>query len=131
MPCPGGNGRGGPGGDHERHGVIRAAQAAVENVKAVIQADQAIVENAGIQLGYTIIRAPMAARTGNLLVQIGSTVKARDDTAQPLVLNQIQPIYVTFSVPEQYLAEIRKFVRPVRSGPSVLRGQERRPHRES
>jgi len=88
---------------------IRAAQATVENIKAVIKADQAIVENARVQLSYTTIRAPMDARTGNLLVRVGSAVKARDDSAQMLVLNQIQPIYVSFSTPEQYLRDIKKF----------------------
>jgi len=89
---------------------IRAAQATVENSKAVIKADQATVESARVQLSYTTIRAPMDARAGNLLVRAGSAVKARDDTAQMLVLNQIQPIYVSFSVPERYLQDIKKFL---------------------
>jgi multidrug efflux system membrane fusion protein len=89
---------------------IRAAQATVENSKAVIKADQATEESARVQLSYTTIRAPMDARAGNLLVRAGSAVKARDDTAQMLVLNQIQPIYVSFSVPEQYLQDIKKFL---------------------
>lgn len=89
---------------------IQAAQATVENTKAVIKADQATVESARVQLSYTAIRAPMDARAGNLLVRAGSAVKARDDTAQMLVLNQIQPIYVSFSVPEKYLQDIKKFL---------------------
>jgi len=89
---------------------IRAAQATVENIKAVIKADQAALENARVQLGYTTIRAPMDAQAGNLLVRVGSAVKARDDTAQMLVLNQIHPIYVSFSVPEQYLRDIKKYL---------------------
>jgi multidrug efflux system membrane fusion protein len=89
---------------------IRAAQATVENIKAVIKADQAVVENAQVQLGYTAIRAPMDARAGNLLVRVGSAVKARDDTAQMLVLNQIHPIYVSFSIPEQYLPDVKKYL---------------------
>lgn len=89
---------------------IRAAQATVENVKAVIRADQATLENARVQLSYTTIRAPMDASTGNLLVRAGSAVKARDDTAQMVILNQIHPIYVSFSIPEQYLRDIKKFL---------------------
>lgn len=89
--------------------VIGAAQATVENARAVIQADEAVVENARIQLGYTTIRAPMTGRTGSLLVHVGSTVKARDAASPLVVINQIRPIYVSFSVPEQYLAEIRKY----------------------
>jgi multidrug efflux system membrane fusion protein len=89
---------------------IRAAQATVENVKAAIKADQAVVENAHVQLGYTAIRAPMDARAGNLLVRVGSAVKARDDTAQMVVLNQNRPIYISFAVPEQSLMDIKKYL---------------------
>ncbi len=90
--------------------AIRAAQATAQNVRAVIKADQAVVENARVQLGYTTIRAPMDGRTGNLLVRVGSAVKARDDTAQMLVINQTHPIYVSFSVPEQTLGDIKKYL---------------------
>jgi len=107
---------------------IRAAQATAENVKAAIKADQAVVENARVQLGYTAIRAPMDARAGNLLVRVGSAVKARDDTAQMVVLNQNRPIYVSFSVPEQSLMDIKKYLAAgsvrVQATP---RGQERSP----
>jgi multidrug efflux system membrane fusion protein len=89
---------------------IRAAQATVENIRAAIKADQAALENAQVQLGYTTIRAPMDARAGNLLVRVGSAVKARDETAQMVTLNQIQPIYASFSIPEQYLGDIKKFL---------------------
>jgi len=89
---------------------IRAAQATVENIKAVIKADQAVVENARVQLGYTTIRAPMDGRTGNLLVRVGSAVKARDDSGATVVINQIHPIYVSFSIPEQYLPDVKKYL---------------------
>jgi AcrR family transcriptional regulator/biotin carboxyl carrier protein len=79
--------------------AVEADRAAVENAKAVIRADQAAVENARIQLGYTAIRSPMDGRTGNLLVHPGSTVKARDESASLVVINQIHPIYVAFSCP--------------------------------
>ncbi len=90
--------------------AIRAAQATAQNVRAVIKADQAVVENARVQLGYTTIRAPMDGQTGNLLVRVGSAVKARDETAQMVVINQIHPIYVSFSVPEQTLGDIKKYL---------------------
>ena len=83
--------------------------ATVENVRAAIKADQAVVENARIQLDYTVTRAPMDGRTGNLLVHPGSTVKARDDNSQMVVINQVHPIYVVFAVPEQILADIKKY----------------------
>src|SRR2546425_811034 len=83
-------------------------RAAVENAKASERAAQANVDNARLQLGYTEIRAPIDGRTGNLLVQNGNVIKANDDN--PLVvINQVHPIYVSFSVPEQYLADIKKY----------------------
>ncbi|HTU02892.1 MAG TPA: efflux RND transporter periplasmic adaptor subunit [Candidatus Sulfotelmatobacter sp.] len=89
--------------------AIQAAQATVENVRAVMEADRAVVANARIQLGYTEIRAPMDGRTGNLLVHVGSAVKARDDSSQLVVINQTRPIYVSFALPEQALPDIRKY----------------------
>jgi membrane fusion protein, multidrug efflux system len=110
--------------------VIGAAQAAVENAQAAIQADQAVVENAGIQLGYTTIDAPMPGRTGSLLAHVGSAVKARDAASPLVVINQIHPTYVAFSVPEQYLAEIRKY-RAIGSlqAHALIPGQETTPAR--
>jgi membrane fusion protein, multidrug efflux system len=89
--------------------AIRASQAMTETFRASIKADEAVVENARIQLGYTVIRSPMDGRTGSLLVHVGSAVKARDSTSPLVVINQIHPINVAFSVPEQYLTDIRKY----------------------
>jgi membrane fusion protein, multidrug efflux system len=72
---------------------------------ASVRADQAAVADAKLQLGYCTIRSPIDGRTGSLLVHPGNLVKANDTSL--LVINQIHPIYVTFSVPEQYLAEIK------------------------
>jgi multidrug efflux system membrane fusion protein len=74
---------------------------------AVVQADEAAVENARLQLEYTTIMSPIDGRTGAIAVQKGNVVKAND---VPLVtINQVTPIYVTFSVPEQDLANIKKY----------------------
>ncbi len=82
------------------------ANANAEALKATVKADEANVQDAAISLGYCSIRASMDGRLGNLLVQEGNLVKAND---VPLVtLNQITPVYVAFSVPEQQLAEIRR-----------------------
>src|SRR5438128_1871506 len=88
--------------------TVQADRAAVENAKASERAAQANVDNARLQLGYTEIRAPIDGRTGNLLVQNGNVIKANDDNP-PVVINQVHPIYVSFSVPEQHLADIRKY----------------------
>jgi multidrug efflux system membrane fusion protein len=88
--------------------TVQADRAAIENAKASERAAQANVDNAKLQLGYTEIRAPIDGRTGNLLVQNGNVIKANDDN--PLVvINQVHPIYVSFSVPEQHLADIKKY----------------------
>lgn len=108
--------------------AIGAAEATVGNVKAAIRADQAVVESARIQLGYTSIHSPLEGRTGNLLVHVGSSVKARDTTTPLVVIDQIRPIYVSFSVPEQYLAEIRRYraAGSLKVG-AILPGQQERP----
>ena len=86
----------------------RAAEAMVDNGRAAIQADEALVETARLQLAYTTIRAPMDGRTGNLLVQGGNVLKSNEDN--PLVvIAQIRPIYVSFSVPEPNLTAIKKY----------------------
>lgn len=85
----------------------QAAEAAVDNARAAIAADEAMVDSARVQLGYTTIRAPMDGRTGNVLVQAGNVVKSNEDG--PLVtISQVHPVYVSFAVPEQYLADIRR-----------------------
>jgi multidrug efflux system membrane fusion protein len=88
--------------------AVRESQAAVENAKATVRADRAVVENARIQLGYCSIRSPMNGRTGSLIVQEGNMIKENDIAM--VVINQITPIYVAFSVPEQHLAEIKKYM---------------------
>ena len=77
-------------------------------LKAAVRADQAAVENAKIQLGYCSVYSPIDARTGALMIHPGNVVKAND--AALVVVNQIAPLYVNFSVPEQYLAEIKRFM---------------------
>lgn len=78
---------------------------------ASARADEAAVETAQLQLSYCTVTAPVASRTGSVLVHPGNMVSGNDAT--PLVvLNQVQPVYVTFSVPESSLAQIRERVRP-------------------
>src|SRR5438093_832560 len=84
-----------------------AAQAGVDNARAVIRADEAMVQTARLNLGYTTIRAPMEGRTGNLMLQAGNVVKGNDDNPM-VVIAQVHPIYVSFAVPQQYLAAIKQ-----------------------
>jgi multidrug efflux system membrane fusion protein len=74
---------------------------------AAVRADQAAVENASIQLEYCSIRSPLTGLTGKLLVYQGNIVKANETAL--VEINQISPLYVNFSVPEQYLREIKEY----------------------
>ncbi len=76
-------------------------------LEAAVRADQAAVENVKIQLGYCSIHSPLTGRTGKLLVHQGNIVKANDTAL--IEINQISPLYVNFSVPEQYLGQIKQY----------------------
>ena len=88
--------------------TLQADRAAKANAEAAVLADKAAVENARLQLSYCSIRSPMDGRTGSLIVQEGNIIKEND--ANLVVIHQITPIYVAFSVPEQYLGEIKKYM---------------------
>lgn len=81
------------------------AQAQAQALEAALAADQAAVQQSRLNLAYAQIRAPVSGRTGSLLVHAGNVVKATDDKL--VVIDQVQPIYVSFSVPEQMLSQIR------------------------
>src|SRR5205807_6474624 len=87
--------------------TVRADKSAVANLQAGQKAEQAVVENARVQLSYTTIRAPLAGKTGNLAVTAGNLVRANDTTAM-VTITTSSPIYVTFSVPERDLVRIRQ-----------------------
>jgi membrane fusion protein, multidrug efflux system len=75
--------------------------------ESVVDADRAAVENAKVQLSYCYIYSPVNGRVGSLLVNEGNLVRVNDGT--PLVvINQINPINVTFAVPEQHLADLKR-----------------------
>ena len=85
---------------------IRADTAAVESARASVENDLAAGERAKLDLSYCEIHSPISGQAGNLLVHAGNLVKVSD--VPLVVVNQIEPIFVTFGVPEQYLADIRK-----------------------
>jgi multidrug efflux system membrane fusion protein len=82
-----------------------SARADALSLKATVQADEAAVDQAKLNLAYCAIRAPVTGRTGSLLVHAGNVVKAND--AALVVIDQMQPIYVAFAVPERVLPQIR------------------------
>jgi multidrug efflux system membrane fusion protein len=81
-------------------------QSNAESLAAAVVADRAAIRNARIQLGYCSIRSPISGRTGTVSLHPGNLVKAND---LPIVtVNQVSPIYATFSLPEKRLAEIKR-----------------------
>jgi multidrug efflux system membrane fusion protein len=88
----------------EQYDQIKANADAAE---AVVDADKAAVENAKVQLSYCYIYSPVNGRVGSLLVYEGNLVRVNDGS--PLVvINQINPINVSFAVPEQHLADLKR-----------------------
>jgi multidrug efflux system membrane fusion protein len=82
------------------------AQTRAAAMRSSVDAEQAAVDNAKLQLLYCRISSPIDGRIGRILVNLGNVVKADESTLA--VVNQIRPIYVGFSVPQQTLAVIRQ-----------------------
>jgi multidrug efflux system membrane fusion protein len=87
---------------------VAADKAAIESAKAQMVADDANIQNIEVQLGYCVMYAPIDGRTGNVSVKKGNIVAP--NTVEVLTINQVEPIYVTFSVPEARLPDIRKYM---------------------
>lgn len=85
-----------------------ASITAVETLRAAVKADKAAVENATLQLDYCSVRSPIDGCIGKLHINEGNLVKA-DDTSV-VTIKQIDPIYVSFWVPEQHLSAIQKYM---------------------
>ena len=90
-------------GEHDQ------SQATFTAAQATVRADEAALQTAKIQLSYCSIYAPISGVTGAQLVFPGATVKANDAPVL-VVINQVSPIYVSFSVPQQYLEPIKRFM---------------------
>ena len=96
----------------EKEGIVSHEQAGQLSAQAqadasAVEADKAAAQAARVQLQYTDIVAPIDARAGALMINLGNLVKA-NDTPYLVQLNQITPIYVTFFVPESNLARVRE-----------------------
>ena len=85
---------------------VRADRAAIENVRAILVVDQHALGGAKLQLSYCTIYSPIDGRTGAVMVKPGNLVKPVD--VPIVVINQTSPIYVNFTVPQQYWPDIKK-----------------------
>lgn len=103
-----------------RHGAIDrktldTQRAQVEVLRATIQSDEAQIQAARVQLDYTRITAPLTGRTGALQVDPGNLVRATD-AAGLVLINQVDPVAVSFTVPDTAFAEVQAALRA--AGPS-------------
>jgi multidrug efflux system membrane fusion protein len=88
---------------------VETSRTSATALDATVGADRAAVENAKVQLQYATISAPIAGRTGALMVHAGNLVRA-NDTTPLVVINQVTPINVTFSIPEARLTELKRYM---------------------
>jgi multidrug efflux system membrane fusion protein len=88
--------------------TVLADKAAIESARAQIVASKAAVETATVQMSYTTITSPIDGRTGNIAVKQGNVVAA--NTSDLMTITEVQPIYVTFSVPEAQLGDIKRYM---------------------
>lgn len=81
------------------------SQAAAQTLRGTIKINQAERNRAKLDLEYANLRAPLSGRVGSVLVHQGNVIKANDDRAL-VTIRQMQPIYVSFAVPEKHLPAI-------------------------
>lgn len=94
-------------------GVIPAEQvdsftSAADAQDAVVNSDEAAVKTAELNLEYCTIASPIDGRTGAVMVKAGNLVKVAD--VPIVVINQVDPIYVNFGVPQQFWPDIKEHV---------------------
>ena len=108
------------------------AVTSAKSLEATVAADEAAAEQAHIQLSYARITAPISGRTGTLSVKPGNLVQGASGNAPLVTINTMDPILVSFSVPERQLDEIRKYqndrqmrieILPDRNAPPVAEGK--------
>ena len=87
--------------------VLEADRASISSAEAQIAADQSAINNLNIQIGYTTVEAQLEGRTGNILQKAGNIVTA--NTTDLATIYQVEPIYVTFAVPEARLGDIKRY----------------------
>lgn len=84
---------------------INADQAAIDSYRASIESDRSAIDRAKLDLTYCQIRSRVTGRAGNLLVHEGNVISANTTTL--VVINRVDPIWVSFGVPEEHLAAIQ------------------------
>ncbi|MGL4976291.1 MAG: efflux RND transporter periplasmic adaptor subunit [Bosea sp. (in: a-proteobacteria)] len=86
---------------------LDTARALVMTLRASIRGGEAAVEGLKVQLSYYTITAPVGGRVGMAGLKAGNIAKSGDSSVLLATINQVDPIYVTFSMPQRHLPEIR------------------------
>ena len=89
-----------------KNGLLRSDRAVIESARGALKVDEVAVSNAKLNLSYCHILSPVSGRTGSVMLKRGNLIKA--DDAELVAIHEINPIYVTFSVSEAHLPEIRR-----------------------
>lgn len=92
--------------DYASRQAYDKAKASLAEMEATVKGDHSAISNATLRVEWTDIRSPVDGVTGNLLKHAGNVVKAADDVL--VTINQVHPINVSFTVPEQHLPAIMK-----------------------
>jgi len=87
------------------YATVNADKAAIASAKAQLAVQQSISENAKVQLGYTDIRSPIDGRTGNNTVKLGNLATVNQEL---VTIAQLEPVYVTFTIPAVHLPTIKQ-----------------------
>ncbi|MDR2845105.1 MAG: efflux RND transporter periplasmic adaptor subunit [Puniceicoccales bacterium] len=106
----------GEGAESQR--ILDQQQAEVARLAALVQADDAALNAAQLDLDFTTLRAPIAGRTGARRIDAGNTVTANQEEGI-VVVTQVKPIAVSFTLSERYLSTIRQKMRPDQPAPLV------------
>lgn len=102
-------------------GALDTAQAAVDGARALLQSDEAAVQAAQVALSYNEIRAPLNGRAGLVNVVAGSLVQANSSALPLVTIAQIDPIAISFNVPETELAPLLAATRAAATGTAGTR----------
>ena len=78
-------------------------------MEAQLESDEAMRQNILTQISYTEIRAPVSGRIGSIPNKAGTTVRVADNTATAVLatLNQVDPIFMSFAIPQVFLPDLR------------------------
>ncbi len=115
-----------------QHGAVAmqdndTKQAAAHALEASVAADRSAIDNAKLNVTYCSIYSPIDGRTGNLMVKQGNVVKANDIAL--VIINQVNPIYATFAVPEAEFPAIHERMRSGLIVEATPNGDDRGPAR--